>query len=345
MTLCTFRSPVVAAVGALAVLAACGASDGQPVTSAAPDGGAGVTDSGVHPDSPGSSSDAGGAVRDAAGADDTGAGATGDAAGAHDAGAGDGPDSGLPGWMLVWSDEFNAADGTPADLAKWKNDVGGSGWGNKELEYYTPGATNAVQKGGSLVITTTNVGASQYTCWNGPCQYTSARLLTSSLYSVAYGRIEARVQMPAGSGLWPAFWMLGNNIGTAGWPGCGEIDIMENVGREPGINHGSLHGPGYSGGNPLTATYTLPNGAKLADAFHVFAVEWDPNQVRFFVDGVAYETRTPADVPAGDTWVYDHDFFILLNVAVGGAFPGTPDGTAVFPQEMRVDYVRVYKRV
>jgi beta-glucanase (GH16 family) len=138
--------------------------------------------------------------------------------------------------------------------------------------------------------------------------------------------------------------MLGNDIGTAGWPQCGEIDIMENVGRTPSTNYGSLHGPGYSGSMPLTASYTLPNGAVLGDAFHVFAAEWETNVVRFYVDDVLYETRTPADVPAGDKWVYDHPFFFILNVAVGGGFPGSPDNTTQFPQTMLVDYVRAYTR-
>ena len=144
--------------------------------------------------------------------------------------------------------------------------------------------------------------------------------------------------------MWPAFWMLGNDIDTAGWPKCGEVDVLENIGKEPSIVHGSMHGPGYSGGNPLTATFTLPGGAAVADAFHVFAVEWEPSVVRFYVDTTLYETRTPADVPAGTTWVFDHPFFLLLNVAVGGSWPGDPDATTTFPQTMLVDYVRVYTK-
>ena len=138
--------------------------------------------------------------------------------------------------------------------------------------------------------------------------------------------------------------MLGANIDTVSWPTCGEVDIMENVGREPSRNHGSMHGPGYSGGKPLTSTYDLPNGARFADDFHVFAAEWEQNVVRFYVDGNLYSTRTPADVPVGKMWVYDHPFFIILNVAVGGAFPGSPDQTSTYPQTMRVDWVRVYAR-
>jgi beta-glucanase (GH16 family) len=251
---------------------------------------------------------------------------------------------GLPGWTLAWSDEFDAPDGTPVDATKWESQTGGDGWGNQEREYYTADPLNAHQEGGHLVITATTAGAAGHTCWYGACQYTSARLQSAGLFEKTYGRFEARIQVPAGQGLWPAFWMLGADIGQTGWPGCGEIDIMENIGKEPGTTHGSLHGPGYSGGNPLTASYDLPGGAKLADGYHVFAVEWETEVVRFYVDDTLYETRTPTDVPAGKTWVYDHPFFLLLNVAVGGGWPGDPDDTTTFPQTMLVDYVRVYER-
>jgi beta-glucanase (GH16 family) len=137
--------------------------------------------------------------------------------------------------------------------------------------------------------------------------------------------------------------MLGSDIDTVGWPNCGEIDIMENIGREPSANHGSLHGPGYSGWSPLSGIYTLPDGQHFCDAFHVFAVEWEPAAIRFYVDGNLYQTRTPADVPAGRKWVFDHPFFIVLNVAVGGNWPGNPDSTTSWPQSMLVDYVRVYE--
>jgi beta-glucanase (GH16 family) len=241
-----------------------------------------------------------------------------------------------PEWTLTWSDEFNGPMGA-IDSTRWTFDTGGNGWGNNELEFYTNRTDNAIVDGnGSLDIITR---AEAYQGRN----YTSARINTSGHFTQAYGRFEARIQIPFGQGLWPAFWTLGDNIGTAGWPGCGELDIMENVGREPAVNHGSAHGPGYSGGNPLTATYTLPSG-KLSDAFHVYAIEWEPNVVRWYVDDTLYETRTPADVPAGTTWVYDHPFFIILNVAVGGNFPGSPDATTTFPQTMKVDYVRVYKK-
>jgi beta-glucanase (GH16 family) len=252
--------------------------------------------------------------------------------------AGSGADAGRPGWTLVFSDEFNGPSGTGVDATKWNLVNKGDGFGNNELEFYTNRANNAAMDGqGSLVI---HVIKEQYM----GRAYTSARLESNGKFERAYGRVEARIKVPRGQGIWPAFWMLGNNIGSVGWPTCGEIDIMENIGKEPAIVHGSLHGPGYSGGNPLGAAYTLPGGQKFADAFHVFAVEWETNVIRFYVDDHLYETRTPADVPAGARWVYDHPFYLLLNVAVGGQWPGSPDQTTVFPQTMSVDYVRVYGR-
>jgi beta-glucanase (GH16 family) len=255
------------------------------------------------------------------------------------------PGGGSPppaGWKLAWSDEFNGPDGAGVDGSKWKADVGGGGWGNNELEYYTSSTENAHQQGGALVITATTSHASQYGCWYGTCQYTSARLLTAGKVDVTYGRVESRIKIPSGQGLWPAFWMLGENIGNVGWPACGEIDIMENIGREPVTVHGSMHGPGYSGNTPETAVYNLPGGKRFSDDYHVFAVEWEPSVVRFYVDGSLYQTRTPADLPPGTTWVYDHPFFMILNVAVGGGWPGSPDGSTQLPQQMLVDYVRVY---
>ncbi|MEP6820472.1 MAG: glycoside hydrolase family 16 protein [bacterium] len=245
-------------------------------------------------------------------------------------------------WSLVWSDEFTGPHGSPIDSAKWSFDIGGNGWGNNELETYTNRPANADLEGGSLVIKAlkeTHTGSD-----NIRRDYTSARLLTRNKFTQAYGRFEARIKLPYGQGIWPAFWMLGDNIGTAGWPNCGELDIMENIGREPSIVHGTFHGPGYSGGNGISAAYTLPNGRKFSDDFHTFAVEWEPNVVRFYVDGLLYKTRTPADLPAGKSWVFDHPCFIILNVAVGGGWPGNPDATTIFPQQMLVDYVRVYER-
>jgi len=246
-----------------------------------------------------------------------------------------------PGFVLTWSDEFGGTNGSLPDSSKWVMETGGNGWGNNELETYTNRAVNAQQQDGNLVIT---AAKETYTGPDGITRvYTSARIKTKGLFSQAYGRFEARIQIPQGQGLWPAFWMLGSNFDQVGWPACGEVDIMENIGKEPSIVHGSMHGPGYSGDNALTGSYTLPSG-KFADAFHVFSIEWEPSVVRFYVDGQLYETRTPADLPAGKTWVFDHPFFIILNVAVGGKWPGSPDATTVFPQQMLVDYVRVYRK-
>jgi len=246
-------------------------------------------------------------------------------------------------WQLGWSDEFNGPAGSAIDSTKWTFDVGGKGWGNNELETYTSRTANAHVEGGSLVIKAikeTFTGADNITR-----NYTSARVLTKHKFSQAYGRFEARIKIPFGQGIWPAFWLLGDNIDTAHWPNCGEIDIMENIGREPSLVHGTFHGPGYSGGNGIGAAYTLTGGKKFADDFHTFALEWEPNVMRFYVDGNLYQTRTPADVPPGASWVFDHPFFIILNVAVGGAWPGNPDATTAFPQQMLVDYVRVYRRL
>jgi beta-glucanase (GH16 family) len=248
------------------------------------------------------------------------------------------------GWKLAWSDEFNGAPWSAVDGGKWAAQVGGSGWGNGELEYYTGDLANVHQENGALVITATPENASKYGCWYGTCQFTSARLVTQGKFERTYGRVEARIQIPRGQGIWPAFWMLGSDIGAKGWPGCGEIDIMENIGKEPSTVHGSMHGPGYSGATPETAVFNLPGGARFADGFHLFSVEWEPQVVRFYVDDTLYQTRTPADLPPGTPWVFDHPFFLLLNVAVGGGWPGSPDGSSPFPQRMLVDYVRVYGR-
>src|SRR2546423_11351483 len=250
-------------------------------------------------------------------------------------------------WTLVWSDEFNSPAGSTVDGTRWSFEPGNgsNGWGNHELEYYDSSTKNAAMDGnGNLVITAVKETlAPRYRCWYGQCQYTSARIKTQAKFEQTYGRFEACIRVPYGQGMWPAFWMLGNNIQKAGWPNCGEIDIMENIGREPGIIHGTIHGPGYSGANGIGAPYALSSGA-FSDSFHTFAVEWEPNVIRWYVDGQLYQTRTPADLPPGTTWVFDHPFFILLNEAVGGYWPGDPDGTTVFPQKMTIDYVRVYTR-
>jgi beta-glucanase (GH16 family) len=294
--------------------------------------------------------DLGGGVADLAGAGggDLAGGSGGDLAGA---GGGD-LAGGLTGWQLTWSDEFDAPDGSSVDPAKWNFDLGGGlagdkGWGNNELEYYTSDTANAVIEGGALVITGTTTGAAKYQCWYGTCQYTSARLTTSNKFSQQYGRFEARIKIPRGQGVWPAFWMLGQNFPGVDWPACGEIDIMENIGSEPATAHGTTHGPGPASyvDVGLTGAYSLAGGAALADGFHVFATEWEAGAIRFYVDGALYKTVKPADLPSGATWVWDHPYFLLLNFAVGGDWPGSPDATTKWPQTMVVDYVRAYRKL
>ncbi len=247
-----------------------------------------------------------------------------------------------PGWALAWADEFNGPDGSPADPSKWTALIGGDGWGNAEREYYTAEVANVRQEGGSLLITADKTGIDGKSCWYGPCTHTSARLETRGKFEQKYGRVEARIQIPRGQGLWSAFWMLGADHDKVGWPACGEIDILENVGMEPRLVHGSLHGPGYSAGAALTSDYALPSGAAFAADYHVYAVEWDVEGLRFYVDDTLYKTRTPEDAPPGAPWVYDHAFYLLLNLAVGGKWPGDPDQTTAFPATMKIDYVRAY---
>lgn len=243
----------------------------------------------------------------------------------------------------VWNDEFDGPAGASFDRAKWVADTGGLGFGNQERQFYTTRAENVALDGdGHLVITArAEPPSSGYQCWYGGCRYTSTRLKTKGLFEQAYGRFEARIRIPRGQGIWPAFWMLGGDIDEIGWPKSGEIDIMENIGREPAIAHGTLHGPGYSGAEGIGGADTLPSGA-YADNFHVFAVAWRPDEIRWFVDGRQYHRMTPADLPPGTKWVFAHPFFLLLNLAVGGAWPGDPDASTVFPQQLVVDYVRVY---
>jgi len=246
------------------------------------------------------------------------------------------------GWKLVWSDEFNGPNGSAVDGSKWVLETGGEGWGNEELEYYTDRTANVSVHDGNLAI---KALAEKYTGSDGVTRkYTSARLKTLGKFSQTDGRFEARIKIPYGQGMWPAFWMLGDDIDKVGWPACGEIDIMENIGKEPGIIHGSIHGPGYVGGTGLEAPYALPEKQRFADDFHVFAIEWDPDSVSFYVDHDLYVRRTRADLKPGWKWVFDKPFFVILNLAVGGDWPGNPDSTTVFPQTMLVDYVRVYQK-
>ena len=240
-----------------------------------------------------------------------------------------------PRWELTWSDEFEGPAGQPPDSSRWNHDIG-TDWGNGQLEYDTDRTENVSLDGaGHLVIT------ARAESWLGR-SYTSGRIQTRGHFEQAGGRFEARMRLPRGQGLWPAFWLLGSNFDTVGWPACGEIDIMEYRGQEPSLLHGSLHGPGYSGGAAVTRTYTVP-GVTLDADFHDYAVEWAPDRIQWSIDGNTYFTVTPRDLPAAGRWVFDHPFFVILNLAVGGAFVGPPNGTTVFPQQLVVDHVRVYR--
>lgn len=244
---------------------------------------------------------------------------------------------------LVWQDDFNT-DGA-VDATKWSYNegTGSNGWGNNELQNYTKRAENIQVKDGMLHIT------AKKESYQGS-GYTSARILTKGLYEQKFGRIEARIKLPYGKGYWPAFWMLGANLqegaetpddpSTVFWPLAGEIDIMEYLGNKPTTILGSVHGPGYSGGEAVSKAYTLMND-RFDTGFHVFGIEWGENYINYYVDNVLYNQITPADV-SGE-WVFNKPFFIILNMAIGGNLPGSPNAETVFPQTMIVDYVKVYQ--
>ncbi|NLW95845.1 MAG: glycoside hydrolase family 16 protein, partial [Xanthomonadaceae bacterium] len=224
---------------------------------------------------------------------------------------------------LAWSDEFDTAD-----ASNWSFETGGHGWGNRELQYYTDGANAFIQydeMAGSrvLVIEARRGAPAGASCWYGACQYSSTRMVTRGKREFTHGRVEARIRLPHTQGIWPAFWMLGSDFAQIGWPDSGEIDIMEHVGSEPTLTHGALHGPGYSGDRHFNGTYDL---GEAADArYHVYAVDWDADGLRWSVDGHEYFSLTRAQVEARGRWVFDQPFFLLLNVAVGGDWPGSPD--------------------
>lgn len=234
---------------------------------------------------------------------------------------------------LTLSEEFDT-DGAP-NSSIWGYDIGTgeNGWGNQELQYYTDRAENVQVRNGVLLIT------AQKEDFEGS-QYTSARLVTKDKFEQQYGRFEARIRLPYGQGIWPAFWMLGADIDENPWPGAGEIDIMEYRGQNPTVLIGTVHGPGYSGGESISKEYTLPND-RFDTGFHIFGIEWGPEYINFYVDDVLYNQITPEDVTG--QWVFDKPFYILMNLAVGGTFVGSPNQETIFPQTMIVDYVRVYK--
>ncbi|RMG96318.1 MAG: glycosyl hydrolase family protein [Chloroflexi bacterium] len=256
------------------------------------------------------------------------------------------PDPGPSGWNLAWSDEFNEPAGTPPNPAHWSYEIGDvtpdgkNGWGNEELQYYTDDPANAATDGNGNLALTLRQADGSLQCYYGPCEYTSARLISWHKAEFAYGRIEARIKVPQGTGIWPAFWSLGNDIDRNPWPGTGEIDFMEFVGRLPNEIFGTIHGPGYSGGQSFGGIYQF--GEPVYNDFHTFAIEWEPDLIKWYVDGILYHTATPADV-APNPWVFNDPVFLLLNVAVGGNFGGPVGNDLNPPQSMLVDYIRVYQ--
>jgi len=238
-------------------------------------------------------------------------------------------------WQLVWEDNFDGAAGVSPDSSKWVYDIG-TDWGNAQLEYDTDRPENVSMDGeGNLGI----IARSESFAGSA---FTSARITTLGKFDHTFGRYEARIKMPWGPGIWPAFWLLGSDIGSVGWPQCGEIDVMEYRGQEPHLIHGSIHGPGYSGGAAVTKSFGLQND-RFDNEFHIFAIEWGEDYIDLFVDDNLYQRIEPEDAPG--EWVYDHDFHIILNVAVGGNYVGFPTQDTNFPQTMLVDYVKVYDQV
>ncbi|MFZ1080492.1 MAG: family 16 glycosylhydrolase [Candidatus Kryptoniota bacterium] len=241
-------------------------------------------------------------------------------------------------YKLVWSDEF---EGTTLDSSKWNFESGNNNGNNNESEFYTSRPQNCSVSNGLLTITALKENYSGF-------NYTSARINTQNKFSFEYGKVEAMIKLPYGKGMWPAFWMLGDNINSVGWPTCGESDIMEMIGGtgkggfnsilSDGTVYGTLHwsqnGNAQSGGK-----YSLSSG-KFADDFHVFGVTWTPQAIQFYVDSTVYDH---IDISPTYMSAFENKFFIILNLAVGGDWPGYPDSTTVFPQMMQVDYVRVYQ--
>jgi beta-glucanase (GH16 family) len=231
-------------------------------------------------------------------------------------------------WALSWSADF----GKPGALKRWLFYSGGYGFNLRQLQWYD--ATNAtVDKSGQLVITADRSGAG-HTCWYGSCQYTSARLETINTFSQAYGEFEARIKLPPGRGLWPAFWIEGANVYKAGWPACGEIDIVEPSSKNPDLVLGYAHSRQPTHKAELTVSQPITSG------FHTYGVTWTPKGITWYFDGYAY-----SHMSAYPGWAFDHPFFIILDLAVGGGYAGSPTASTPFPAKMIVAWVRVYRQV
>jgi beta-glucanase (GH16 family) len=232
-----------------------------------------------------------------------------------------------PGYTLVWSDEFDADNVNTND---WTFETGANGWGNQELQNYTNGG-NVYQSLGKLVIEAKQESANSYT---------STRMITKGKQKFKYGRVDIRAKLPRGQGLWPALWMLGENISSVGWPKCGEIDIMELVGHEPNKVHGTAHWANPNGDRAQYGGAKLLSSGEFGDEFHVFSIIWDDQSIKWYLDDTLYNTL---NITAADLTEFHEEFFFIFNVAVGGEWPGNPDATTVFPQRMIVDYIRMFQ--
>ena len=248
-------------------------------------------------------------------------------------------------WKIVFEDNFDGPQGTFPDAKKWVNDVGGGGWGNREHQYYTRRGRNGFVDGkGNLVIRAQKFNNSnRFSCWYGKCKYTSARLLTKGKFATKYGKVESRIKLPKGQGIWPAFWMLGTDIDKVSWPRCGEIDIMENLGHQSRKIHGTVHGPGYAGAKGIGKSYKVKKSEVVSENFNTYSIIWTEKKIEWFFNGRRFNRLRKEDLPKGAPWVFNKEYFLLLNLAVGGRWPGYPDKKTMFPQEMLVDYVRVYQ--
>lgn len=242
------------------------------------------------------------------------------------------PDN-YPGYQLTWNDEFDSSD---INTGNWNFELGNSGWGNNELENYTGRIQNAFVSGGKLIIEARRENSTN-------SLYTSARMTTQNKKSFRFGRIDIRAKLPVGKGIWPALWMLGDNISSVGWPACGEIDIMEVVGHEPNKLYGTLHfGTSAATHESYGNSYTLSSGS-FDQQFHVYSLLWEQDSIKILVDDQAYLSGTTANI--NPVYPFNNNFFFIFNVAVGGNWPGSPDGSTIFPQRMFVDYVRVFKKL
>jgi beta-glucanase (GH16 family) len=266
----------------------------------------------------------------------------------HNGGAPE-PTPALKQWTLVWSDEFDGAAGARVDAAKWQHDLGDGcaagicGWGNNEKETYTDSPDNVALNGQGQLAIVARVAPAGVQCYYGGCRYTSGKINTRGIFYAEPGRVEARIRLPTGQGLWPAFWMLGKGHPDTPWPDCGELDIMEHKGSQPTVTSSAVHGRGYSGAASFNGTHVL-TGAKYADDFHLFAIEWDSTGARFFVDSTIFYAVTGTTVARAGRSMLNESYYIVLNLAVGGFFDGDPASDAILPATMLVDYVRVYRR-